>query len=100
MKAFLIYIEGHEGSEKQAESAYESTTRNGFDVIRTPGITPATLGDYKKRPLPEVANGRVTNFKRENTKTYLTKMSCFFNHVEIWKKCVELNEPVAFIEHD
>ena len=98
MKAFLIYIEGHEGSEKQAASAYESASRNGFDVIKTPGVTPNTLGEYKR--YDEVINGRVTNFKRENTKTYLTKMSCFFNHIETWKKCVELNEPVAFIEHD
>jgi GR25 family glycosyltransferase involved in LPS biosynthesis len=98
MKAFLIYIEGHEGSEKQAKSAAESASRNGFDVLMTPGITPNTLELYKK--YIEVVNGRVTNFKRENTKTYLTKMSCFFNHIETWKKCVELNEPVAFIEHD
>jgi GR25 family glycosyltransferase involved in LPS biosynthesis len=98
MKAFLIYIEGHEGSEEQAKSAAKSASRNGFDVIMTAGITPAILDQYKK--YTDVVNGRVTSFRSKNMKTYLTKMACFFNHIETWKKCVELDEPVAFIEHD
>jgi GR25 family glycosyltransferase involved in LPS biosynthesis len=98
MKAFLIYIEGHKQSEIQAAAAADSANRNGFDVELMPGVTPLTLDNYKK--YPEVTDGRGSCFKRKNTKTYLTKMSCFFNHINVWKRCVELNEPVAFIEHD
>lgn len=98
MKSFVIYLKGHTASEKQANDCYRSSSSSGFDVEMLEGITPKTLYDYEH--YPEVSNGRVTNFKRESKKVYETKMSCFLNHVKVWKKCLELNEPVAFIEHD
>lgn len=98
MKAFLIYIEGHKGSEKQALSAKESCEGSGFNIELTPGITPKTLNQYEQ--YPEIDKSRALDFKKSNQKTYLTKMSCFLNHIQVWKKCIELNEPVAFIEHD
>jgi GR25 family glycosyltransferase involved in LPS biosynthesis len=98
MKSFVIYIESHKESIKQAKDAYRSSKNAKFDVEMTAGITPKTLNNYKH--YNEIANGRVVGMKRESKKLFETKMSCFLNHVEIWKKCLELNEPVAFIEHD
>ena len=28
------------------------------------------------------------------------EIGCYLSHVELWKKCVELNEPIAVIEDD
>ena len=85
MKSFVIYIESHKESIKQAKDAYRSSKNAKFDVEMTAGITPKTFNNYKH--YNEIANGRVVGMKRESKKLFETKMSCFLNHVEIWKKC-------------
>lgn len=98
MKAFVIYVKGHVESQKYALEALSSCNKNGFKAELLEGVTPNTIDQYEQ--YPEIENGRATSFKKGNTKTYLTKKSCFTNHVRVWKKCIELNEPVAFIEQD
>ena len=98
MKSFVIYVKGHEQSERYALEALNSCNKNGFDAELLEGVTPDTINQYEQ--YPEIENGRATSFKREDTKKYLTKKSCFTNHVRVWNKCIELNQPVAFIEQD
>lgn len=98
MKAFIIYVKGHEKSEQYAKASLKSCEGSGFDAELLEGVTPDTIDQHEQ--YPEIENGRATFFKREDTKKYLTKKSCFTNHIRVWKKCIELNEPVAFIEQD
>jgi len=98
MKAYIHYIKGHSESEKQAQGSLDSLKDSGFVVNLKEGITPKTLDNYKH--WPELVNGRVTKFKKESEKVYRTKMSCFLNHVELWKEVVNTGEPMAFLEHD
>jgi GR25 family glycosyltransferase involved in LPS biosynthesis len=98
MRSFIVYVKGHEKSEQYMNSCMSSCLDMGFDAEPLEGVTPATLDQYDQ--YPEAENGRSTSFKLNNPKTYLTKKSCFTNHIRVWKNCIELNEPVAFIEQD
>jgi len=80
------------------DQCLESCNSNNFNAEPFQGVTPETLNDWDH--YPEILNGRATSFKKEGKRTYETKKSCFLNHVRVWKKCIELNEPVAFIEQD
>lgn len=100
MKSFIVYVKNHEKSEAYMKSCLVSCENMGFEAEPFEGVIPTTLEDYKDLMYPEIPNGRATSFKDNNLKTYNTKRSCFTNHVRIWKKCIELNLPVAFIEQD
>jgi GR25 family glycosyltransferase involved in LPS biosynthesis len=73
---------------------------SGFRAEPFEGVTPDTLDDYKDLHRPDVPGSRIEDFKRENEKKYLIKKSCFTNHVRLWHKCIELNQPIAVIEQD
>ena len=98
MKSFVVYVKGHSKSEEYMDQCLESCNSNNFNAEPFQGVTPETLNDWDH--YPEILNGRATSFKKEGKRTYETKKSCFLNHVRVWKKCIELNEPVAFIEQD
>jgi len=98
MKSFIVYVKGHKKSEAQAEKCRRSCYQSSFDVEMLEGVTPATLNEFEDYPDAEAS--RIQDFKRQNIATYRTKKSCFTNHARVWKKCVELNEPVAFLEQD
>lgn len=98
MKSFIIYVKGHEKSEQYANVVLQSCKNSGFNAELLEGITPDTIHEYEQ--YPEIEGGRATFFKAQNTRKYMIKKSCFTNNVRVWKKCIELDEPVAFIEHD
>jgi len=98
MKSFVVYVKGHSKSEEYMDQCLKSCISNDFEAEPLEGVTPKTLNNYKH--YPEIPNGRATSFKKESKKTYETKKSCFLNHVRVWNKCIELDEPVAFIEQD
>ncbi|MEL0255652.1 MAG: hypothetical protein VW930_06880, partial [Burkholderiaceae bacterium] len=58
MKGQIVYIKGHKGSEIQAEQAYESFIKHGWDVDLVEGITPKTL-DEQEFDYPLVEGGRL-----------------------------------------
>jgi len=98
MKSYVVYVKGHKQSEAYMQTCINSCIGTGFEAEAFEGVTPATLHNWDD--YPDHPNSRISNFKQESDKIYKTKKSCFTNHVRIWKKCIELNEPVAFIEQD
>lgn len=102
MKAFIIFTDNFLDSVEYAKKSLESFKHyENWEPILFPGVNPYSLSlfekvyDIKNRP-----NSRVKEFSFLNRKTYLTKKACFLNHMRVWEQCIELNEPVAFIEHD
>jgi len=96
MKSQIVYIKGHAKSEEQANDALKSFQRYNWDVELHEGYTPKTIPD-----IPSIVeNSRLHNFKEENYNKYLTKVSCALNHLQFWKKVIEYNQPMAFLEHD
>ena len=101
MKTFVIRIVGHTKSEEQAEKCMNSALLHGYNVEYFSGTTPDTLYEAEKIWKFDVMEpSRAYNFKGENIHKYFTKKSCFMNHVRLWHKCLELNEPIAVIEQD
>ena len=98
MKAYVVFVQGHKTSESYMRYCMESCSVKGWDPEPLEGVTPATLSSYPD--LPDAEGSRVQDFFREGKKVYNTKKACFNNHIRVWKKCIELNEPVAFIEQD
>jgi len=99
MKGRIIYIEGREDSERQAEQAYNSFKKYDWDVEMWPGITPNTI-DENDFPYPDVKNGRLEGIHNNEPQKYLIKKSCLFNNLTLCRDVVDANEPMAFIEHD
>ncbi len=100
MKSFLIYVKGHAKSEQYAEACLQSM-KGGFSVQLFEGATADTFQyweDYFK--FPEIHNGRLLAFQQEDVNRYKTKKACVYNHARLWEKCIELDEPICFIEQD
>ena len=100
MKTYVIYVKGNSKSEEYAkvclDSCKEKWTAELFE-----GVTPTTLEKYEKiHNISRLVPSRVNNFYTENKKLFNTKKSCFLNHVRLWTKCVELDEPIAILEQD
>src|SRR6056300_503490 len=101
MKSFVIYIKGHKESEKQAAEAIASFERYGWSVELKEGLTPNTVEDIKEyKQYSIVKNSRLLNFKEENYRRYLTKVSCAMNHIRFFQEVIDAGEPMIFLEHD
>jgi GR25 family glycosyltransferase involved in LPS biosynthesis len=99
MKAFIHYVKNHKESEEQASQALASFLRYGWEAQLQEGITPDTL-DESEFDYPIIEGGRLEGFKAEQPNKYLIKKSCLSNQIRLWRKVVEENESMAFIEHD
>jgi len=102
MKAFVVFVPQVAGSREHALTVLESIqAHQGWEAELLPGTTPDTLPLYQQWfPLIDQSPSRIEGFREHAHDTYLTKMSCFYNHVRVWHRAIELDEPVAFIEHD
>ena len=101
MKGQIVYIEGHMESEEQAQQALTSFERWNWDVELHKGLTAETVQDTEEfKNLDIIEKSRLLDFKVEDYHKYLTKMACAINNIQFWKKVIEYNEPMAFIEHD
>lgn len=103
MKAFIIHTP-HKKSVEYAQKALTSFEQyNGWDVELFMGITVETLPDFEnKYPLKTKQPSRAAGFylQRKQNNMYYVKKSCSMNHYRLFKLCIELNEPIAIIEHD
>lgn len=100
MKSFVIYVKDHKKSEQYASICLESCI-DKFDAELFEGVTPETLSSYEEKyTFDYMSPSRVEDMKKESDILYKTKKSCFLNHVRLWEKCVELNQPIAVIEQD
>ena len=93
----ITYIEGHPPSEAQAKEAYESFTYYNWQVVLSPGITPKTVLTKPESTWPIK---KLSRLQERNAPFYLTKLSCVLNHVYFWRKVIEIDEPLCFLEHD
>lgn len=100
MKSFVIYVSGHEQSEQYMKTCIASCEGSGFDAEPFEGTTPDTLDKWSELMYPDLVNARITGMKQESDRLYKTKKACFTNHVRLWNKCIELNEPIAVLEQD
>lgn len=102
MKAFVVFIDTNNDSISHAMQVMRSL--RDFDSWNPElllGVTPNSLALFEDRyPLRFQPKSRVRLLRKANYRTYKSKKSCFYNHYRTWLHSVEINEPVAFIEHD
>ena len=100
MKGQIVYIKGHKESEQQADQAFKSFQKYGWDTELKTGITKFKVTETEEFKTDIIKESRLHNFKTENRDRFLTKLSCAINHIQFFKKVVEADEPMCFFEHD
>jgi hypothetical protein len=93
-KTFVIAIKGHPVSESQLQDCLDSAEKFSWEVETFWGVDGRTI----------------TNniWEQEGISPRLDKptmnkpgvQGCFLSHWALWKKCVELHEPIIILEHD
>ena len=105
MEAYVIYIEGHEDSEKFSDRCVHSIidTESDLDIIKFPAITPDNMWEVnytwplRKKRLCEKTNLLLSAYKTyDNNKRIAAAQS----HYMLWRKCLTLNKPILILEHD
>ena len=92
MKTFIIYNPNDDLSIKLSSESIESCSQ--FEVY--PELFDGVFGDKIIKILKEynLVDGY---FAPELTQG---ERGCFLSHFCLWKKCIELNEPILILEHD
>jgi hypothetical protein len=93
-KTFVIAIKGHAISEAQLKDCLTSAEKFNWNVEVFWGIDGRTITDntwvnegvFPRLDKPTMARPGV--------------QGCFLSHWSLWKKCIELNEPIIILEHD
>ena len=98
MKAFVLYLQEVGDTHWPANTAIQSARDHGLDAVAFHGYTPSRADAYiKAEKLQPYYPG---------PKLYKIKWGkggvrgCMISHLEMWKKCVALNETVVILEHD
>lgn len=95
MKAFVITIQGHQGSESMADRCIQSGARYGVHISKLNGVTPSD----DIYGICQVHGIDPTAFISEYSKTD-NCIAAFLSHFSLWITCLNINEPVAIFEHD
>lgn len=93
-KAFVIAIKDHPVSESQLQDCLNSAKEFNWNVEVFWGVNGVTVNK--------------DTWAAENLVPRLDKptmgkpgvQGCFLSHYSLWKKCIELNEPIIILEHD
>lgn len=95
---YMIVIRDNPVSEYYALVTIPRWTECGFNVERFDACTPDKLPKF------------VMNFSYLDTHKYVrlkikkkhtpTEMACWYSHMSLWKRCIELNTTILVIEHD
>tara|TARA_X000000368_G_C23057758_1_gene724821 strand:+ start:7917 stop:8588 length:672 start_codon:yes stop_codon:yes gene_type:complete len=105
MEAYVIYIQGHEDSEKFSDRCVQSIidTESELTVEKFPAITPENMWQVnytwplRKKKLCEKTKLLLSAYKTyDNNKRIAAAQS----HYMLWRKCATLNRPILILEHD
>jgi hypothetical protein len=93
-KTFVIAIKGHSVSENQLQDCLISAEKFNWNIevfwgVNGRAITDKTWSDEGIFPRLD-----------KPTMHRVGVQGCFLSHWTLWKKCVELNEPIIVLEHD
>jgi len=95
MRTFIITLKQVEFSKQMAEKCRESARKVGYktEIETFWGV----FGDEWRKHIPVSEKTLPWNLAKKTTAPIA---GCFTSHYMLWKKCVELNEPILILEHD
>jgi GR25 family glycosyltransferase involved in LPS biosynthesis len=88
---WMIQIPDNGVSDYYKKLSLPTWEKFGYEINMFDAVTPDTLNNYNYLEF-----GKYYDF-REFTDT---EKAGFYSHVELWKKCIDMNEPITIIEHD
>ena len=105
MEAYVIYIQGHEDSEKFSDRCVQSIidTESELTVEKFPAITPENMWQVNYTwPLRKKKVCEKTKLLLSAYKTYDNnkRIAAAQSHYMLWRKCATLNRPILILEHD
>ena len=93
MKAFIIHLPEMSLSVSLANECLVAAKSHGYDVSLVEGVNGFYAGD-------KFNQHGITKFLNKTAANSPGRRGCFLSHFELWKKCVELDEPILILEHD
>lgn len=98
MKAFIIYLKEVQSTVDAALNCKFSAIKYGLDAWFFEGFTPSRADEYiaKENLKPYLPGPKLFNIKWKRGGV----RGCMISHLNVWKKCVELNETIVVLEHD
>jgi GR25 family glycosyltransferase involved in LPS biosynthesis len=105
MKAFIITLINNQNSNDYARECLKSIkeTNSDLDAEIFPAVTPETMFDCtwrwpeRKKSTCNTTGLTLIAYKNLDLKK---RISCAQSHYQLWKLCVDINEPVCILEHD
>lgn len=97
MKTFILYNKSNNQSVINANLCLDSFNNYiAWNAELFDGCTPNDL-EYLERKY-NLKDDRARY--QPSSKLYKSKKACFFSHFILWNKCIEINQPIAIVEHD
>lgn len=95
IKSFIIYLPNYENSVVWANAALDSAKKHNWNIELYEGINGLvhSLEEYNLFRNPKHRKSRKA-FLRPGT------VGCLLSHFSLWKKSIQLNEPICILEHD
>jgi len=111
MKAFAIVIRDNQVSEFGYNNLCESSKKvgNKFPIIQFEAVTPSYINETLKEhnvTWNYPWEGEISDFASGLTKrAYRTRdpkarIGCALSHYTLWKRCINMDEPLLILEHD
>jgi len=104
MKAFVITLFKNKYSVESAQNTIKTARQMNDDlhIEMVRAVTPKQIGEYTySYPLV----GETKTHEGMTLTGYATtetdkKIACSLSHMNLWEKCVEMDEPIMILEHD
>jgi hypothetical protein len=93
-KTFVIAIKDHTVSESQLKDCFVSAEKFNWRVEVFWGVDGRTITDNTW------INEGISPRLDKPTMHKAGVQGCFLSHWALWKKCIELDEPIIILEHD
>lgn len=95
---YMIVIKDDPVSEHYASITLPAWKKNGFNVERFDACTPDKLPDFTLEfQYLDTKMYVDRNLKKEHTPT---EKACWYSHMSLWKKSIDLGRPILVLEHD
>jgi hypothetical protein len=96
--AYIITIKDDKTSEKLAARCEESCDKVGMKHQRWEAFN--GRGDMITTPSHAQGKDWIKWIKVMDHHLSMGELACFFSHLSLWAKCVELDRPIIIMEHD
>ena len=99
MKNYIIYLPDFKTSVEWASHAQRTALGVGWEMYLFEGVNGNTVANYAGWSRWNVK----INQSDKKCRTMMCKpgvRGCFLSHYSLWKRCVQINEPIGIFEHD